>query len=171
MNNSHFLCSCASVLKCRSNRSSAIGTNSSYHFGLSVLSPPIKSRAARRGSNANKTRSCPSPTFPRNSFMLACREVTITSACGRDSVGPRSSSRATLASITSCSSSEREPHQASNSSVNSTSHATTSLFLLWNIPSRELFLKLAAACPRVSRFSRLGTTSPSPSSARPFIVD
>jgi hypothetical protein len=137
MNNSYSSFPAPVLFKCRSNRSSAIDTNSSYHFGLSVLSPPIKSRAARRGSNAKRTRRCLSPTFPRNSFMFPCRELTITSAWGRDNVGPRSSSRSTLAAITCCSSSERSPHQTSNSPVNSTSHATTSLCSIWNTPSRE----------------------------------
>src|SRR5882762_8436796 len=40
--------------RCSSKSRSAIGTNSSYHRSFPVLSPPIRSNAVRRESNANR---------------------------------------------------------------------------------------------------------------------
>src|ERR1700722_14143636 len=114
-----------------------MGTNVSYHFGSSVLSPPNKSRAVLRGSKANSTRRCLSFTFPLNSFMFEWRELLITSAWGRGSVGPRSSRSSTLAAISSCSSCERSFHQVLNSSVSSTSHDMLLLFHIGNSLSME----------------------------------
>src|SRR5436309_13337151 len=52
--------------------------------------------------------------------MLECRELTMVSECGLDSVGPNSCSSSTLAASSACSLSERESHHTPNSWVYST---------------------------------------------------
>src|SRR5438128_1296636 len=103
------------AFKCSSNKRSAVGTNSSYRAGLPALSPPMRRIAVRRGSNAYRTRSKLAPDLPLSSFMFECRDVTITSECGRGRVGPCFSRSVTLAATTICSSSDSVFHQPSNS--------------------------------------------------------
>src|SRR5216684_8992929 len=72
--------------KCSSKSLSAIGTNSSYQRSLPVLSPPTRSSAVRRGSNANRTRYGLPACWTTSSFMLGWREAVI---CPRAGAGAR----------------------------------------------------------------------------------
>jgi hypothetical protein len=56
--------------------------------------------------------------------MREWRDPETPEECGNRSVGPKTRNRFTLARTLSCSSAEMMSHQAPNSSVNSTSHAT-----------------------------------------------
>ena len=47
---------------------------------IATLISTNQNNAVRIGSNAYKTRSCLSSTFPRSSFMFEWRELTMTSA-------------------------------------------------------------------------------------------
>src|SRR6266700_1950099 len=103
--------------------SSPLGTYSSYHLSLPVLSPPISRNAVLRGSKAYKTLYGRPSCCIRSSRIWLWREDSTPEEWGIFSVGPASESSVTEKSTLTCSAASSPSHHSLNSSENSTSHA------------------------------------------------